>query len=116
MNNEIGLYIHIPFCIKRCFYCDFVSYENKEELIEQYIEALCTEIIQNSEILSQYKIKTVYFGGGTPSYIDDMYIEKIMSTLKLFQKDESEFEEVTIEVNPGTLTKEKCKSYEKMRN
>ena len=112
MKKEIGIYIHIPFCCSRCYYCDFVSYTNQDDnIIEKYIDALCNEILQNAEILSQYRISTIYFGGGTPSYIDK-YIVKIMDILKLFQSD-YEFDEVTIEVNPNSMTMEKALDYKK---
>ena len=62
--KEIGIYIHIPFCIKKCEYCDFVSYCNKEEYVPQYINALKKEIKNN--INKEYKITTIYIGGGTP--------------------------------------------------
>ena len=53
MNNEIGIYIHIPFCISKCFYCDFTSYANRENMIEKYIYALCNGILAKAEILSE---------------------------------------------------------------
>ncbi len=111
MNKDIGIYIHIPFCVSKCFYCDFTSYCNMDDKIEKYIDSVCTEILQNIEILSQYNITTVYFGGGTPSYIDSKYIVKIMQVLKLLKKDESEFKEVTIELNPNSIQKEKITDY-----
>ena len=111
MRENIGIYIHIPFCYKKCFYCDFVSYENKEDIIEEYIDALCMEILQNAEILSEYTISTIYFGGGTPSYIDSKYITKVMDTLKLFVTDASPLKEVTIEVNPNSTSLEKLTDY-----
>ena len=111
MRENIGIYIHIPFCYKKCFYCDFVSYENKEDIIEEYIDALCMEIIQNAEILSEYTISTIYFGGGTPSFIDSKYITKIMDTLKLFVVDINSLKEVTIEVNPNSASLEKLSDY-----
>ena len=111
MRENIGIYIHIPFCYKKCFYCDFVSYENKEDIIEEYIDALCMEILQNAEILSEYTISTIYFGGGTPSYIDSKYITKVMDTLKLFVTDASSLKEVTIEVNPNSTSLEKLTDY-----
>lgn len=112
MKEDIGIYIHIPFCNRKCYYCNFTSFEKKEEKIEKYIDALCIEILKNSEILSEYNIKTVYFGGGTPSYIDAKYIEKIMDTLKLFSKQSDfEFVEVTIEVNPNSANLEKLIKY-----
>lgn len=110
MRQNIGIYIHIPFCISKCYYCNFISYTNKEKLIEKYIDAVCLEILQNAEILSEYNISTIYFGGGTPSYIDAKYIKKIMNTLSLFKK-EDDFLEVTIEVNPNSITLEKLILY-----
>ena len=110
MNNDIGIYIHIPFCLQKCFYCDFNSYANKQELVEKYTFALCNEILKNAEILSQYKISTIYMGGGTPSYIDSKYIKQILDTLFLFV-DKEYLKEVTIEVNPNSVTEEKLKVY-----
>lgn len=111
MRENIGIYIHIPFCKKKCFYCDFVSYENKDNLIQEYIDAVCLEILQNAEILSEYNISTIYFGGGTPSLIKVEYIEKILNTLKLFVTDEKEINEITIEVNPNSASLDKLEKY-----
>ena len=111
MRENIGIYIHIPFCKKKCFYCDFVSYENKENLIQEYIDAVCLEILQNAEILSEYNISTIYFGGGTPSLIKVEYIEKILNTLKLFVTDEKEIKEITIEINPNSTSLDKLEKY-----
>lgn len=110
MNNEIGIYIHIPFCLSKCFYCDFASYSKKEDKIEKYIYSLCNEILRNAEILSQYKITTIYIGGGTPSYIDSKYITQILDTLMLFINKE-DLKEVTIELNPNSVTEEKLIAY-----
>lgn len=111
MRENIGIYIHIPFCMKKCFYCDFVSYENKENLIQEYIDTVCLEILQNAEILSEYNISTIYFGGGTPSLIKAEYIEKILNTLKLFVTNEKEIKEITIEVNPNSASLDKLEKY-----
>lgn len=111
MRENIGIYIHIPFCKKKCFYCDFVSYENKENLIQEYIDTVCLEILQNAEILSEYNISTIYFGGGTPSLIKVEYIEKILNTLKLFVTDEKEIKEITIEINPNSASLDKLEKY-----
>lgn len=112
MNENIGIYIHIPFCISKCYYCDFVSFQNMDNYIEEYVNALCIEILQNSEILSQYNISSIYFGGGTPSYIDSKYIAQIMDTLKMFLdvKQLNDIE-VTIEVNPNSADYNKLVSY-----
>lgn len=103
----MNIYIHIPFCKKKCYYCDFVSYSNKNELAESYINAIVEEI--ENEKLDKYNIETVYIGGGTPSILDGKYIEKILSKIK-FDKNA----EITIEVNPGTVSKEKLENYKKL--
>lgn len=118
-KKEIGLYIHIPFCRQKCYYCDFVSYANKYEIVERYIKCLKKEIIQyanENKIMSEhgleprYVIKTIYIGGGTPSSIDEIYIVNLLQTVKEnfeVKKDA----EITIEVNPGTVNKEKLEVY-----
>lgn len=107
-NKEIGVYVHIPFCKQKCYYCDFISYCNKDNLIEDYVKAVKKEIrMQNI----QSQITTVYIGGGTPSYIDSKYIVEIIDEIK--KKNLSKRPEITIEVNPGTVTKEKLKDYKK---
>ena len=73
----LGLYIHIPFCKRKCYYCDFISFSGKQELIEQYIESLKKEIINYKINKEDYLINTIYFGGGTPSYIESKYIKDI---------------------------------------
>lgn len=107
-NKEIGVYVHIPFCKQKCYYCDFISYCNKDNLIDDYVKAVKKEIrMQNI----QSQITTVYIGGGTPSYIDSKYIVEIIEEIK--KKNISKRPEITIEVNPGTATKEKLKNYKK---
>ena len=107
-NKEIGVYVHIPFCKKKCYYCDFISYCNKDSLIDDYVKAVKKEIrMQNI----QSQITTVYIGGGTPSYIDSKYIVEIIDEIK--KKNLYKRPEITIEVNPGTVTKEKLKDYKK---
>lgn len=98
-------YIHIPFCKQKCLYCDFNSFAGKESLIEEYINALKKEII-NSKINSE-KLYTIYIGGGTPSFIDEKYIEEVLNLLP-------EAMEVTIEINPGTITNEKLLKYKEL--
>ena len=97
-----SLYIHIPFCKQRCFYCDFNSYSGIDNLIDEYIKALKKEI----EIIAKENkvFKTIYIGGGTPSFIDEQYIKDLLSLVKSDG-------EITAEVNPGTVTKEKLLYY-----
>ena len=109
--KEIGVYIHIPFCVKKCDYCDFISYCDKQNLVEEYIEKLKEEIKLELNKM-EYKIKTIYIGGGTPSSIDSKYIVDILNIIK--EKYNIEDVEVTIEVNPGTITKEKLLDYKEV--
>ncbi len=106
--KKIGVYIHIPFCKQKCYYCDFISFPNIERMQEKYVQALLKEIENFIKENQELKIETIYIGGGTPSYIDSKYIEKILS---LFNK--KNLIESTIEVNPGTVNKEKLEAYKK---
>lgn len=108
--KELGIYVHIPFCKKKCDYCDFISFCDRNEQIEEYIEILKEEI--NSSLISEgYKVTTIYIGGGTPSFIDSKYIVEILNLIK--EKFYIENAEITIELNPGTVTKEKLLNYKK---
>lgn len=100
--KEMSLYIHIPFCKQKCLYCDFPSYAGKESLINEYIRALNEEILRKC---SKYKIASIFVGGGTPSYLNEINLESLLKTINLLDfKDDFEF---TIECNPGTLNQEK---------
>lgn len=107
--EELGIYIHIPFCKQKCFYCDFCSFANKNEMQEKYVEAVINEI-KNITHKEKYTVTTIYFGGGTPSVLNPEYIKNIL------QEIESSFKilddaEITIEINPGTVNEEKLKKY-----
>lgn len=113
--RELGIYIHIPFCVKKCYYCDFVSYTDENKNIEKYIETLLKELSQYE--LDQYNITTIYIGGGTPSSISSTYIVKILENIKKKLKNNKtnwQDIEITIEVNPGTVTKQKLLDYKKV--
>ena len=105
-NKEIGIYVHIPFCKRKCDYCDFISYSNKDSKIQEYIEEVKKEI-ELQKIKSE--ITTIYVGGGTPSYIESKYIKEIIEEIK--NKNVSNDAEITIEINPGTVTLEKLRDY-----
>lgn len=104
-----GIYIHIPFCKQKCFYCDFVSFCDKDEYIERYWQAIKKEIEFKNKFTDS-KISTIYFGGGTPSYIDANIIVDILKTIKENYTLTNDCE-ITIEVNPGTITKQKLEIY-----
>ena len=107
--EELGIYIHIPFCKQKCFYCDFCSFANKNEMQEKYVETVINEI-KNITHKEKYTVTTIYLGGGTPSILNPDYIKSILQEIK------SSFEilddaEITIEINPGTVNEEKLKKY-----
>ena len=80
MDNKISLYLHIPFCIKRCSYCDFITHtDNSDTLIKNYVDKICEEI--NSYKSENLKINTIFFGGGTPSVLKIEYMEKIFGAI-----------------------------------
>ena len=147
MKKELGIYLHIPFCKKKCYYCDFISYSDKLLYQEKYINALLSEIESQKDILKECNITTIYIGGGTPSIIDVKNIQVVMNKLDEIlnfknpniqidksnlldnnekdllnnnEKDLLNIEnlnlikkpiEITIELNPGTVTKEKLEQY-----
>lgn len=115
-KEELGIYIHIPFCKKKCYYCDFISYCDKNELIDKYIECLKKEIINFAQKYKDvYDITTIYIGGGTPSSINEKYIKNIIDTINNNIVNIKKIKEITIEVNPGTITKEKIEQYKMAR-
>ena len=111
---EYGLYFHIPFCLKKCNYCDFLSFNSfdvYEDEKERYFVALKEEWYIKSELIkAKDRIDSIYIGGGTPSFVDSIHIENIMEMVKK-EKKLSKNAEITIEVNPGTVTFEKLKAY-----
>ena len=106
--QKVGCYIHIPFCNKKCYYCDFCAYMNMESRIDNYIKNLIREIELYQEKLC-VDIDSIYIGGGTPSYIDGKYIEDIVRALKKFNTEN--LKEFTIECNPNSISKEKLMLY-----
>ena len=104
--NNLGLYIHIPFCKQKCSYCDFTSFANKEGYVETYIQSLTKEIEIKSKEVQNYIIDTIYIGGGTPSFINENYILEILEIIKNNYNVAVNCE-ITIEVNPGTVTEKK---------
>ncbi|MDF2521500.1 MAG: oxygen-independent coproporphyrinogen oxidase [Clostridia bacterium] len=108
--KEIGLYIHIPFCKQKCLYCDFNSYVCSDAQVDSYIEALIKEIrMYNNE--HQFKYKTIYIGGGTPTFIHYRHIEAIMQELRPYIAENAE---ISMECNPGTVNSESLRAYRAM--
>lgn len=107
-----GIYVHIPFCAQKCIYCDFASYPSEIGKAEAYFALMYKEIKYRAEALKGKTFNTVYFGGGTPSFTEPKFILGAMRLLK--QKyNITKDAEITIEINPGTITKEKFDVYKK---
>lgn len=114
--KKIGIYIHIPFCFSKCFYCNFVSFPNIEEkIIDLYMKALIKQIKTETFLFKEkdfenLTVDTIYIGGGTPSYIKEEYIKQILDEINYRFNIEKEAE-VTIEGNPESLSEYKMKKY-----
>ena len=113
MHKKISIYIHIPFCKSKCNYCTFNSYPLKifsKELISHYFKFLKNQILQYKDLLQERKIISIYFGGGTPSVVEDRYIHEILNTICKNYNILEECE-ITIEINPETVNHEKLKNF-----
>ena len=112
-NNLFGLYIHIPFCVQKCRYCDFLSFPAGEDEKADYVTLLCEELEKRSTCFSDHSIATVYVGGGTPSCLSAEQMNRIFEKVKACYRLQEEAE-VTVEVNPGTVEGEKLLAYRDM--
>ena len=109
-NRELELYFHIPFCVRKCLYCDFLSAPADERVRRQYMDALMREVRERAEEFRGYLVTSAFIGGGTPSVVDAEQIEELMATVKEYYEVASDAE-LTIEVNPGTVNFGKLKIY-----
>jgi len=110
MRKKLELYVHIPFCEKKCLYCDFLSFSAEDDLHKAYVDKLIEEIRVQAKNYSDYQISSIFIGGGTPSVIKAVYISNIMSAIYEVFIVES-LAEVTIECNPGTVDIDKLLVY-----
>lgn len=111
MKKELELYIHIPFCVRKCAYCDFLSNPANQEIREEYVNALVKEIQAYGELASDYVVTTIFLGGGTPSILEGVQMKRIFTAIREIFKIRQDAE-ITMEANPGTVTKEKLKAYQ----
>ncbi len=113
MKDKISLYIHIPFCVRKCLYCDFPSFSGMDGIFDDYIRMLCREI---DEVYSDYRgmeVKSIFVGGGTPSVLPPSLLGKISD--RIFSRfDVDSQAEITIETNPGTLDAKKLAEMKSM--
>ena len=113
-KKPLGIYVHIPFCIRKCLYCDFLSAPSDDATRESYVNALLAEIDAQAPLYEGFQVHTVFFGGGTPSLLMPEQTAAILE--RLYQRfsflPEKEME-ITLEANPGTLTEEKLRAWRK---
>ena len=112
-KEKLGIYIHVPFCVSKCGYCDFCSHPPKKGETERYINALLLNMQDFGTSAKEYTVDTVYFGGGTPTLLHKKQIKDIMDCLYTYFNIEKNAE-ITIEANPGTVDKGMLRSFVSM--
>ena len=112
--RDLSIYVHIPFCKAKCSYCDFLSFGGCEARLQRrYADALCREIESFWPFAGDYRVRTIFFGGGTPSYVEASLLGQILDAIrKVFAVDGEA--EITLEGNPDSLTKDKLQAYRQM--
>lgn len=111
-KKELELYVHIPFCVRKCAYCDFLSGPAGEAEMAAYVDALLTEIRSRKENYKDYRVSTVFLGGGTPSILAGEDAARIFHAIRE-SFEVSPDAEITMEVNPGTVTREKAEAWKR---
>ena len=112
-KKELELYIHIPFCVKKCDYCDFLSFSADEQTQRSYVAALQKELVFYGAKYKGRRITTIFIGGGTPSWLREESMQAVMETVyQNFAVDGDA--EITIECNPGTITEHKFEVYRRI--
>lgn len=111
--KKLGIYIHIPFCAKKCGYCDFYSVKWNEIQEYKYIQAAINEIKDYSRLSNKFIVDSIYIGGGTPSIINPQYIEYIIRTIKSIFTVTNDCE-ISMETNPNSLNSDKLNAYKNM--
>lgn len=108
---KLGLYIHIPFCIRKCPYCDFFSEKiSSKEIVDKYVEALIHELSLYSELTSNRLVETIYIGGGTPTLFSPKKIDQILNAVNKFFTISADAE-ISMEANPGTVSSDDIRNY-----
>lgn len=108
--RELSIYIHIPFCVRKCLYCDFLSAPAGNEMVESYVNLLLREIKEQSVFYGDHLVISIFLGGGTPSLLSAADVERILEQIRQCYLVEADAE-ITIECNPGTVTAEKLYHY-----
>ena len=89
-RKNLELYLHIPFCVRKCSYCDFLSMAADENIRRQYVDMLLAELREKGRFCREYRVSTVFFGGGTPSLLAGVQIAELMEKNELFQTEADE--------------------------
>lgn len=111
--KPLEIYIHIPFCLQKCKYCDFLSAPSSAEERQEYVESLCREICEYADLAKAYHVVSIFVGGGTPSILEAEQMEAVFQAVtRVFSVDRDA--EITIEMNPGTVTEKKLAAYRRM--
>ena len=108
--RDLSIYIHIPFCARKCLYCDFLSFSASAAEIKSYVNLLLREIKEQSVFYRDHRVISVFLGGGTPSILPAEAVGRILETVREYYRM-TEGAEITVECNPGTVTAEKFIDY-----
>jgi len=111
-KRPLGIYLHIPFCVRKCLYCDFLSMTADAKTAAAYVNALCRQIQAEAPGFGQYRVNSIFLGGGTPSLLNGDQLTRILQTVYDCFEVEADAE-ITMESNPGTLNEEKLTAYRK---
>ena len=106
-NKPLGLYVHVPFCRRKCLYCDFCSYAGQsDDIMDAYVARLCEEVKQKASLATHHTVDTVYFGGGTPTLLSPAHFERLLDTVRESYALSDDVE-ITVECNPATADEDK---------
>ncbi|MSR93241.1 radical SAM family heme chaperone HemW [Clostridiaceae bacterium 68-1-5] len=110
MAKPLEIYIHIPFCVAKCEYCDFFSAPSKEAERRAYVKSLCQEIVTYRSLAKAYSVSSIFLGGGTPSVLEEGLVTRLLEAVfDTFSVEEQA--EISLEMNPGTVSKQKLREY-----
>lgn len=110
LPKTLSLYVHIPFCVRKCNYCDFLSFNAEKELMDEYFDALEKEISESAKEYKDRTVTTIFFGGGTPSFADEKRVYGLLRSIR-DEFNVSADAEISIEVNPASAMRDKLVSY-----
>ncbi len=113
MKQDFGIYIHIPFCVRKCLYCDFLSFACDKDAQEKYMEALYNEIKAFGPFIRNREVSSIFIGGGTPSVVEPRLLGRVLGFIKENYNVNPDAE-ITMELNPGTVNKEGLEEYKAM--